>query len=682
LSTAVLCQSTYFVDVSNGSDSNSGSSESNPWRSIDRVNKQSFRPGDRVSLRRGQAWREMLVVSSSGAAGSPITFGAYGGGRNPLLNASVIPSQWISKGGKIWAARAGWTATQQTFFDGARGMRVMTKDAVDSNLKWTWLSDSVFVYSEIDPARAYTKPGLEISAYPYGINCNGKAHIVIEGIDVTKANSTGIILSDFGREGATDVVVSNLECSYNFALGAGIHIPNATLDHVRSHHNGFSDQHHGFYISNDSAKASNFLVTNCIADSNSGSGFHLYMGSGGTIRSSIAHHNGSLGPSTYAFGFVAAIIEPGETVNFLYNVSYDNNDCGIAVYSLGQNCIANIINNVSFGNQGSSRGYGLYLQYNDNASKVRVVNNILSQNGGSDLFQRGANKPYEVDYNDIYRTSGMMIQWDSYNFAASQHVSYQTLLGLNVHGISRDPLFTDPAMADFTLSSASPCVDVGMNMGLTSDLSGLAVPQGTNPDMGSFERPILLTPRIITPAGGDVIRSMPSTFSWLPSIGADSYRLQISSDSTFDVLLIDSLVSTTSAGIGALKSGGPYFFRVQARKSNGTSAFSQPAYFTVDMGKTDVKDGLQVPMAFELNQNYPNPFNPTTTIEFALPLDSYVTLRIYNTLGVEIVTLLSGFLQAGRYKSTWNGVRYPSGAYFVRFEAGGFTATRRLLLVK
>ncbi len=85
---------------------------------------------------------------------------------------------------------------------------------------------------------------------------------------------------------------------------------------------------------------------------------------------------------------------------------------------------------------------------------------------------------------------------------------------------------------------------------------------------------------------------------------------------------------------------------------------------------------------YTLNQNYPNPFNPSTTISFSLPNKEFVTLKIYDALGKEITTLVNEELNAGSYKNDWNAGNLTSGVYFYRLQAGKFSQTRKLMLVK
>ena len=89
-----------------------------------------------------------------------------------------------------------------------------------------------------------------------------------------------------------------------------------------------------------------------------------------------------------------------------------------------------------------------------------------------------------------------------------------------------------------------------------------------------------------------------------------------------------------------------------------------------------------LPKVFALQQNYPNPFNPTTTIQFALPTGSQVVLKIYNLLGREVATLVNEELQSGKYKVDFEANGLPSGVYFYRIQAGGFSKTRKLTLLK
>ena len=116
--------------------------------------------------------------------------------------------------------------------------------------------------------------------------------------------------------------------------------------------------------------------------------------------------------------------------------------------------------------------------------------------------------------------------------------------------------------------------------------------------------------------------------------------------------------------------------------SDTSSIFIQ---ITLPVGVNDRFDAL--PEKFELFQNYPNPFNPTTTIMYALPVRSDVTLRIYDLMGQEILKISYEDMSAGYHEERWNGLnqsgrKVASGIYIFRLNAGDFTATKKMLLLK
>jgi hypothetical protein len=89
-----------------------------------------------------------------------------------------------------------------------------------------------------------------------------------------------------------------------------------------------------------------------------------------------------------------------------------------------------------------------------------------------------------------------------------------------------------------------------------------------------------------------------------------------------------------------------------------------------------------IPKDYSLGQNYPNPFNPTTKIEFSIPKNGNVTLKIYDILGKEIETLIDKNMSAGNYTVDFNGARLSSGTYFYQISSGNFSQTKKMILVK
>ena len=90
----------------------------------------------------------------------------------------------------------------------------------------------------------------------------------------------------------------------------------------------------------------------------------------------------------------------------------------------------------------------------------------------------------------------------------------------------------------------------------------------------------------------------------------------------------------------------------------------------------------ETPSKFSLSQNYPNPFNPTTNIKFAVPSTGLVKLVVFDVLGREVATLVNEVKTVGNYTVDFNASSLSSGVYFYRIDAGEFTATKKMLLVK
>jgi len=94
-----------------------------------------------------------------------------------------------------------------------------------------------------------------------------------------------------------------------------------------------------------------------------------------------------------------------------------------------------------------------------------------------------------------------------------------------------------------------------------------------------------------------------------------------------------------------------------------------------------------IPMEFALSQNFPNPFNPTTSISYALPENSDISISVYSLTGQKIIELVDGRVNAGMYTVTWNGVNHAgisvsSGVYIYMLQSDSFTDVKKMILIK
>jgi len=119
-----------------------------------------------------------------------------------------------------------------------------------------------------------------------------------------------------------------------------------------------------------------------------------------------------------------------------------------------------------------------------------------------------------------------------------------------------------------------------------------------------------------------------------------------------------------------------YAYRLKQIDYNGTLEYSSV-----------VNIGFTLPLEFLLEQNYPNPFNPSTSIAYAVPVKSDVTLEVYNLIGQKITTLVQGEVEAGKHTAQFNASSMSSGLYLFKLTAVGengsqFTSSKKMTLLK
>jgi hypothetical protein len=155
---------------------------------------------------------------------------------------------------------------------------------------------------------------------------------------------------------------------------------------------------------------------------------------------------------------------------------------------------------------------------------------------------------------------------------------------------------------------------------------------------------------------------------------------------------------------GDISSGsGIYFYK---RNTNTSSAYVSPVctiyrvgntkypalayvgngtanvYFNEEHLVTGISQTNETPVKFGLMQNYPNPFNPETIISFVIPKTSFVNISVFDILGRNVQILMNEELNAGIHSINWNAANFTNGVYFYRIEAGDFTKTKKMILIK
>jgi hypothetical protein len=129
-----------------------------------------------------------------------------------------------------------------------------------------------------------------------------------------------------------------------------------------------------------------------------------------------------------------------------------------------------------------------------------------------------------------------------------------------------------------------------------------------------------------------------------------------------------------NSNVGTLTVGGTYLFA----GTSGDGCWRRPLSEML----TDVESAPWLATQFAQQLNYPNPFNPSTTIRYELPHASQVSLKVYNTLGQEVATLVNETKPGGAYTVEFNAGNLASGVYLYRLQAGNFVETRKLVVLR
>jgi len=141
----------------------------------------------------------------------------------------------------------------------------------------------------------------------------------------------------------------------------------------------------------------------------------------------------------------------------------------------------------------------------------------------------------------------------------------------------------------------------------------------------------------------------------------------------------DPTTDSYSYTIRVTRSGNFYTFAVDG---GGNYPDTASEYF-INVTTTQVEEtSSETPITYSLGQNYPNPFNPDTKIRFAIAKKSFVSLKVYDLLGREIAVLVNSEYLSGNYEVPFVGASLASGIYFYRIQAGLFTDTKKLILLK
>ena len=237
-----------------------------------------------------------------------------------------------------------------------------------------------------------------------------------------------------------------------------------------------------------------------------------------------------------------------------------------------------------------------------------------------------------------------------------------------------------PSLGSATNINGTGDLDIRYNPDLRIDIFVLA----TNNGIGSYRTdasiPVELTSFTAKVVDRDVILNW-TTATETNNLGFEVEKRNQNEQNWSSIGFVKSAGTTTESQNYSFKDSkvesGKYSYRLKIVDMDGTYQYSN---------EIEVEVGL--PLEFSLSQNYPNPFNPTTTINFSLPFESRVTLKVFNVLGEKVAVLFDGIKSAGYHDIVLNGSNLASGMYIYTIEASTldglkkFSSSKKMLLMK
>lgn len=404
---------------------------------------------------------------------------------------------------------------------------------------------------------------------------------------------------------------------------------------------------------------SNNLVDSCQTDSTGYTSLYTYLGSHNVFR---ANH------VTNIIDTIRGVPENGvEQCGFGIQgsavASYGNGNTNIVEYNKVEHIKGAAVDmfwcngdTIRF-NEFSDLGGGPFV----NGQNIRVYSNIITTRGtGVDVTNHGPGGVMVVG--NILTPDGIGIHVQSNENSASTTVSANTIISpariefvsYPVPGtLSSDNIFCGQGTYNYLGIGYSTLASFQKSTGLEAgSVLFLNPPSGT----------IVVSPDSLPPNGGTVNLAWSSTNATSASITPD-------------------IGNVATNGSKAVSINATTIFKLTLVGPLGTSTYQTPV---VVGGKILAGNGSgdTEPLQYGLRQNYPNPFNPSTSIEFTIPTDGVVSLKLFDALGREIATLLQGKQSRGTHRVEWNGSNFASGAYFYFFSSGAYMQSGKMLLVR
>lgn len=543
ISLSIQAQSTYFVDATNGNDSNNGNTETSAWQSIQKVESMStsFQAGDQILFNKGEVWNGYPLNPSnhsSGTINNPIIYSSYGSGAKPIINIQTEQNPtWTYEGNNIWTVII---PTGSRFFKGGYEML----RAVDLSYLGLYGTEyytelvnngnnfKLYYYSTTNPSNDtfYWSP------YLYVLKLNNADYIEISDIDfrggangsirVENNNGWKIIDCNIGRNAGQGLVISY---SDGLVVDSCQFDANNTIDQSQLPDSipgsSFSGCGDGILIRTGS---SNITISNCFFKNWGHASFGANTDDSSNIISNIKFHNNELTSPDILYGGrmgYSGYVEDSEFYNnYIHDISVQSQlggsrnhfhhniidgvldsplksdpiGVGIMLQNYNVQVKDNIIENNVIANT-DSEGiviYSINFQPTGEVSGNIIRNNII-YNCGSETNNVGIqfhkDQPNQFIYNNIvennliYNDNTVQTCRYQYNGTVYDATTFNTQEPDIQDNIGNDPLFVSAVNGDFHLTLNSPALDAGTIPLSTLDYDGNSIPNGLAADIGAFE---------------------------------------------------------------------------------------------------------------------------------------------------------------------------------------------------
>ena len=536
-----LFATTYYIDASFGNDSNAGTSVTGAWKTINKVNNFNFSPGDSILFKKGDIWKELLNFPSSGNASAPIVIGSYGNGPLPVITGRDVyqgwdnPATWTDYGSNLWYREQSYNP-QRLWINGEEVLRNEVVDSLDGNrYMWAWENSRLYVYSVSNPATSFSL--METNVLYFTVRFENKEHILVQNIEVQGGYSfafallgcghitikncnigaysrQGILIRESQGVSSTYLIIDSCEVDsrFHFSYGKnkgiddGIQIVNGANDCVVKNcaildfgHTGiylkgliesangvYNNKIYGNYISGENVTYQRGIGTDGLENKCRDNEFFNNIIRNTTVQNQIngnnnwIHHNiidGIRNSPVRTFATARGIhLQAYGTDMVCHDNKIDNNlimNCDEpGIYFRGDQNPKNhnyIRNNIII-NCGQNSRDGL----NDIAIAIEDHNSILTNYFYNNcLFNGDETAP-------VVYLRGAYVNAENFNNQVSTMDSA-------ANNIQKDPLLTTSDSLYYFLLQDSPCIDAGIDVGLTNDFYGNMISFGNAPDIGIQE---------------------------------------------------------------------------------------------------------------------------------------------------------------------------------------------------